>query len=78
MFIFDGASKKNTWVAGARGIIQDHEGNEVVNYIWGLGNVSNNLDEVYVAMCGLIMAKEERISNLIVFGDSLLVIQEIN
>jgi ribonuclease HI len=29
-------------------------------------------------MCGLSMAKEERISNLIVFGDSLLVIQEIN
>jgi ribonuclease HI len=57
--------------------IHDPRGNQIVNYALGFGNVSNNLVEAYSLWCGLIIAKDEGIKSLIVFGDSLLVIRVV-
>jgi len=64
-------------VAGTSGKIHDPEGNEIVNCSWGLGKVSNNLAEAYAFWCGLNLAKEEGIRILVVFGDSLFIIEAI-
>jgi ribonuclease HI len=49
-----------------------------VNYVWGLGSISNNLAEAYSLWCGLNIAKETRIKALTVLGDSLLIVRAIN
>jgi hypothetical protein len=56
-----------------RGIIHDPEGIQIVKYVWGLGNVSNNMIESYSQWCGLVIAKEAGIKKLIVLGDSPMV-----
>jgi hypothetical protein len=53
------------------------EGNEIVNYAWGLGEVSNNLVESYTLWCGLNLAKEDGIIRLVMLGDSLFIIQVV-
>jgi len=56
------------------GIIHDLGGNKIVNYAWGLEEVSNNLVEAYALCCGLNLAKEDGIKRLVVLGDSLFII----
>jgi ribonuclease HI len=43
-------------------------------YVWGIGNVSNNIVESYSLWMGLSLAKEMGIQNLLALGDSMLII----
>ena len=40
--------------------------------------MSNNLVEVYSLWCGIIIAKENGLNTLYVFGDSLLIIKSVS
>jgi ribonuclease HI len=60
------------------GTIHGPGGIPIVNYAWELGSVSNTLAEVYSLRCGLGIAKETGIRELVVLGDSLLVIRATN
>jgi ribonuclease HI len=46
-------------------------------YAWGLGNVSNNLAEAYSLCMGLKVAKEFELKEIIVLGDSMMIIRAI-
>jgi ribonuclease HI len=54
MLFFDGASKNKPRVAGVGGTIHDPKGNQIVNYALGLGNISNNIVEIFLMMRPLI------------------------
>jgi ribonuclease HI len=45
--------------------------------MWGLGITTNNIAEAYALFEGLRMAKEHMISQILVFGDSMLIVKEI-
>jgi ribonuclease HI len=61
-------------VVGAGGILLDHGGNAMFHYAWGLGTTTNNIAEAYALYEGLKLAKECNISQLLVFGDSMLIV----
>jgi len=71
---FDGAAKNNPGRAGAGGIIKDIQGKILVRYEWGLGQMANNLAEAYSLYLGTQILKRLRIKNLIIVGDSAIVI----
>ena len=73
----DGASKHNPGKAGAGGIILDPDGKENVTYEWGLGQISNNKAEAYNLLMGTRIIKEREIQNLIIIGDSAIIIEAI-
>ena len=74
---FDGALKGNPGLAGCGGVITESNGNVISTYSWGLGTDSNNKAE----FCGLLqrlrIAQTKGITNIMVFGDSRLLIQAI-
>jgi ribonuclease HI len=67
----------HTWVAGVGGIIYKPEGNIVTNYAWGLGTLTTNEVESFVLYASIKLAISHQISNLIICGDSMLVIRAI-
>jgi len=60
---------------GVGGSLHNIEGNTIVYYTWGLGNILDNPVEAYSLLCGISIAKEEGVISLLVFGDSMLVIK---
>ena len=75
---FDGASKRNLGEAGGGGIIRNPNGNIILRYAWGLGIESNNKAEALALWQGLTQALFINIQDLIVLGDSRLLIQALN
>ena len=59
------------------GSIHDPKGNKIVHYAWGLGNVTDNLFEAYLLWCTLNITRKYGIMTLYVFGNSMLIIQEV-
>jgi ribonuclease HI len=54
-------------VAGAGGVIYDSEGKKIVEYSWGLGKATNNIEDILAVYMGLNLAQEEH-SNSNYFG----------
>eukprot|EP00253_Pinus_taeda_P032878 PITA_32878 len=75
---FDRASKNNPGRAGAGGTIRDPQGKTIVTYEWGLGTMSNNKAEAYSLLLGTSIAKNLGIQNLLVMGDSAIIIAAMN
>lgn len=63
-------------MAGTGGVIYDSDGNRREEFSWGLGKKSNNTAEWLGFLKGLEIASSLGIEDLMVFGDSLIVIRE--
>ena len=74
---FDGASKGNPGMTGVGGVIFDPGGNKKEDFAWGLGRSTNNHAEWLALLKGLEIALFLGTRDLVVFGDSLLVIREV-
>jgi ribonuclease HI len=59
------------------GNLIDLGGNVMIYYSWGLGTTTNNITEAYPLYAGLKLAKECNISQLSVFGDSILIVMVV-
>jgi ribonuclease HI len=77
ILFFDGASAGNPGVAGAGGVIIDSDGQNILDYSWGLGNTTNNKAESLAVYMGLQIARSRNLHELIVLGDSELIIKEL-
>jgi len=75
---FDGASKGNLGEAGGGGIISNPIGNIILRYAWGLGIDSNNKAKALALWQGLTQALILNLQDLIVVGDSKIIIQALN
>lgn len=76
---FDGCSKSNPGLAGAGAVIYNVKNDEIWNGSEFVGtNVTNNNAEYMGLIIGLKQAKEMKIKQLIVEGDSMLVIKQMN
>jgi ribonuclease HI len=71
---FDGASKGNPGRTGMGGVIRDSKGNIIWLYVGILGNSTNNAAEFGALEIGLEILSREGMTNVIVEGDSTLVI----
>lgn len=79
-FIVLGSCKckiSRAWAAGAGGIIYKPGDQIVTNYAWGLGSLTNNEAEAYALYACINLGFYKRIKNLIICGDSMLVIRAI-
>ena len=65
-------------VESAWGIIIDIRANQKRNYIWGLGKDLDNQAEAYALLQGIKVASLLSVNNLMVFGDSSMVIQHLH
>jgi ribonuclease HI/exonuclease III len=74
---FDGASKGNPGQAGGGGIIEKPSAEVLMRYAIGLGIASNNLAEALALWQGLCHAQSIGIRDLVIIGDSRLLIQAI-
>jgi len=75
---FDGCSKSNPGLAGAGAVIYNLTNDEIWNGSEFVGtNVTNNHAEYMGLIIGLKQAKEMKIKQLIVEGDSMLVIKQM-
>jgi ribonuclease HI len=45
-------------------------------YAWGLGTTTNNIAEAFALYAGLKFARERNIPQLLVFGDSVLIVKD--
>ena len=75
---FDGASKGNPGRAGGGGVVICLEGKNDIEYYWNIGQDSNNMVEAYGLWQGLKQLKEKGVDEVMVFGDSRLIIQAMN
>ena len=75
---FDGASKGNPGRAGGGGVVIDPGGKVVIKYYWNIGHNSNNMAEVYGLWKGLKQLLKKGVEEVMVFGDSRLIIQALN
>jgi len=74
---FDGASRSNPGPASYGGVIYDENGVEQYTYKKYIGTTTNNVAEYKALLNGLLLAKEKGITNLDVYGDSKLVIEQV-
>lgn len=74
---FDSASKGNPGAAGGGGILLGPSSMLEVSFSWGLGHDSNNMAEALALWQGLRLAATKNIQNLVVFGDSSVIIQAL-
>ena len=76
---FDGASRNNPGPAGYGGVILDKDDNECFIYFDKFEKPqTNNYAEYYALYAGLSVAVSNNIRDLEVYGDSNLVIQQMN
>jgi hypothetical protein len=75
---FDGASKGNPGEAGAGGVIYSPNGTTKDCFCWGLGQKSNNQAELLGLIKACLIAREKGIKDLQVFGDSEIIIKNLN
>jgi ribonuclease HI len=74
---FDGASKGNPGQAGGGGTIESPNAETLVRYALGLGIATNNCAEAMALWQGLCQASKQGIQNLIIIGDSQMIISAI-
>jgi len=75
---FDGSSVPNPGEMTIGGKITDKDGNTVCTYSRSLGQGTNNIAE-YLSLVELIQyAREKGIKNIIIRGDSQLVVNQVN
>ena len=75
---FDGASKGNPGRAGGGGVVIDPDGKVEIEYYWNIGYDSNNMVEAYGLWQGLKQLKKKGVDEVMVFGDSKLIIHALN
>lgn len=76
---FDGCSKSNPGLAGAGAVIYNIKNDELWKGSEFIGTkITNNYAEYMGLIIGLKQAKEMKIKQLIVEGDSMLVIKQMN
>jgi ribonuclease HI len=71
---FDGALKGNPGRTGMGGVIGDDQGKIIRLYTGSLGNSTNNAVEFRSLEIGLEILRREGMTNIVVEGDSMLVI----
>jgi len=64
-------------VVCAGGSLHGFEENPFIYYAWGLGKVFNKIAEAYALWEGIKIAKEMRITKLIILGDSMMMTRDI-
>jgi ribonuclease HI len=74
---FDGASKSNPGRAGCASVIYSPDGTEMLSVRKDLGTATNNEAEYSGLILGLAQAIKEGVTRLIVKGDSMLVISQM-
>lgn len=72
---FDGASKSNPGKAGAGGLICNGNGVLILQFEWGLGELSNNRAEGLALFQGLVQLLKLGIKKATIFGDSAIIIR---
>ena len=70
---FNGALRGNLGLAG---VIFYSKGNEIKEYSWGIGKYINNGAEWLALIKGLELARNLGIEDLVLLGDSMMVIME--
>ena len=75
---FDGVSKGNPGRAGGGGIVIDPGGNVEIEYYWNIGHNTNNMAKAYGLRQGLKQLQKKGVEEVMVFGDSRLIIQAMN
>jgi ribonuclease HI len=71
---FDGASKGNPGAAGFGAVIRDHLGHLLLITAGSLGHTTNNAAELWGLIRGLHLAKELGYHNMVVEGDSQIIL----
>jgi ribonuclease HI len=74
---FDGASKGNPGVAGGGGVLVSPTGITSLSFAWGLGFETNNRAEALALWQGLTQALILNIHDLLILGDSRIIIQAL-
>jgi ribonuclease HI len=77
ILFFDGASKGNPGVAGGGGVLVSPNGLLEITYAWGLGTETNNRAEALALWQGLTQAINQNVQDLVIIGDSRLIIQAL-
>ena len=72
----DGASKGNPRLAGAGRVLFYSKGSKMNEYSWGIGKKTNNGVEWLALIKGLELARNVGIEELVIFGNSMMVIRE--
>ena len=75
---FDGASRSNPGPASYGGVIYDENNNEIATYKKYIGNHTNNVAEYLGCFHGIQACIQEGIKNVIIYGDSKLVIEQVS
>ena len=60
------------------GVIIDLNGKVEIDYSWNIGNDSNNMAEAYGLWQGLKQLQKKGVEEVMVFGDSRVIIQALN
>jgi hypothetical protein len=68
---------KNLGVAGVGGSLHSPKGIQIASYACGLGNVKTNIVEDYALWEGIKVAREMRITKIVILGLSMMVALEI-
>jgi ribonuclease HI len=77
LLFFDGASKGNPGATGGGGVLLAPDGKLELSYAWGLGEDSNNRAEALALWQGLNQAISKKVNDLVIIGDSRLIIQAL-
>jgi ribonuclease HI len=77
MFFFDGSSKGNPGLAGAGWVLVSPTGCLEINFAWGLGIETNKRAEALALWQGLNQAIKHNVQDLVIIGDSQLIIQAL-
>ena len=75
---FDGASKGNPGKAGGGGVVINQTGKVETEYVWNIGQDSNNMAKAYGLWQGLKQMQKAGVDEAVVIGDSRLIIQAVS
>ena len=75
---FDGASKGNPGRAGGGGVVINPGGKVEIEYFLNISYDSNNMAEAYGLWQGLKQVQKKGVEEVMVIGDSRLIIQALN
>ena len=73
---FDGTSRGNPELVGVGGVIFYSKGNKIKEYSWGIEKKTNNGVEWLALIKGLELARNLGIEDLVILGDSMMVVME--
>ena len=75
---FDRASKGNLGKAWGGGVVIDPDRKVEIEYCWNIGYDTNNMAEAYGLWQGLKQLQKKGVDEVMVFGDSKVIIQALN